>query len=212
MKKTIYAVMTTEVNKRGEACGDTWDEAYSFDRDEAIEVARRCSADIANRGARYDIFIDVYSDVECEDGATARDAYIDWVMEQACVVPDGFVDFTADDDVDKLVEEVCDRIATNIGDSADEEDWRTWATDSDVKRAVGLVGDAYKSVLDKAKPRFDSFAFKARVLRKGLDLTQAQASEETSVPLRTIENWESGTSTPPSYVQTMYLKTLKESN
>lgn len=34
-------------------------------------------------------------------------------------------------------------------------------------------------------------------------LTQRQVSDILSIPLRTIENWESGKSTPPPYVETL---------
>lgn len=39
-----------------------------------------------------------------------------------------------------------------------------------------------------------------REIRKRTGMTQAEFSAEFEIPRRTIENWESGTTTPPQYV------------
>ena len=50
--------------------------------------------------------------------------------------------------------------------------------------------------------------FKEARLASGL--TRATMSELMGIPLRTLENWESGTRIPPKYVERWVLKELKE--
>lgn len=50
--------------------------------------------------------------------------------------------------------------------------------------------------------------FKEARLASGL--TRAAMSELMGIPLRTLENWESGTRIPPKYVERWVLKELKE--
>ena len=41
-------------------------------------------------------------------------------------------------------------------------------------------------------------------------LTQQKMSDLTGIPKRTIEDWEAGRRTPPSYVERLVIKELKE--
>lgn len=54
-----------------------------------------------------------------------------------------------------------------------------------------------------------SFCEVLRSLRKEKVLTQQQLSDITTVPKRTIEDWEAGRRTPPSYVQYLLLEKIK---
>lgn len=205
MKKTIYVVVDEQTSGSW-IQGD--DALYTFDRAEAVGAARDLAAEFISYGYRgREVRVDGY-EIECADGATAKEAYTEWLDEQCCAEPTEWVDLVTDEDVDTVVEKVAAAMVDN-GDT--DPDWSMWVMDEKVRSYVPLLGNDYERALGKAKPTLESFAFKAKVVRKGLDLTQAQASEATDVPLRTVENWESGTSTPPSYVQTMYLKTLRES-
>lgn len=46
--------------------------------------------------------------------------------------------------------------------------------------------------------------------RKNSGYTQQTLSEAFEVPKRTIESWETGTRTPPAYVQKLVLAWIKE--
>ena len=46
--------------------------------------------------------------------------------------------------------------------------------------------------------------------RLAAGLTRAAMSELMEIPLRTLENWESGNRIPPKYVERWVLKELKE--
>ena len=46
-------------------------------------------------------------------------------------------------------------------------------------------------------------------LRKASGLTQAAMADRFGIPLRTIENWDSGVRTPPGYVLRMMAEILK---
>lgn len=54
----------------------------------------------------------------------------------------------------------------------------------------------------------DKNIFKEARLAAGL--TRAAMSELMEIPLRTLENWESGNRIPPKYVERWVLKELKE--
>lgn len=45
--------------------------------------------------------------------------------------------------------------------------------------------------------------------RKAANLTQRQMSEAFDIPLRTIEDWETGKRTPPSYVEKLIIEKLE---
>ena len=45
--------------------------------------------------------------------------------------------------------------------------------------------------------------------RKAANLTQRQMSEAFDIPLRTIEDWETGKRTPPSYVEKQIIEKLE---
>lgn len=45
--------------------------------------------------------------------------------------------------------------------------------------------------------------------RKAAGLTQKQMSEAFDIPLRTIEDWEAGKRTPPSYVEKLIIEKLE---
>ena len=45
--------------------------------------------------------------------------------------------------------------------------------------------------------------------RAAANLTQKQLSEMLKIPLRTIENWESGKSTPPPYVEALVVEKIQ---
>ena len=50
--------------------------------------------------------------------------------------------------------------------------------------------------------------FDVKTARLKANITQKTMSELFDIPLRTIENWESGVSTPPKYVQSLILDKL----
>ncbi len=54
----------------------------------------------------------------------------------------------------------------------------------------------------------ETFAEKLKSARKAAKLTQKSMSETTTIPKRTIEDWERGISTPPPYVQRLVLNEL----
>lgn len=45
--------------------------------------------------------------------------------------------------------------------------------------------------------------------RISANLTQKQMSDLFEIPLRTIENWEAGKRTPPSYVEKLIIEKLE---
>lgn len=45
--------------------------------------------------------------------------------------------------------------------------------------------------------------------RKAAKLTQRQMSEAFDIPLRTIEDWETGKRTPPAYVEKLIVEKLE---
>lgn len=59
----------------------------------------------------------------------------------------------------------------------------------------------------------DNFPEALRAARKHKGLTQAALAETTTIPRRTIEDWETGKRTPPGYVQRLlleYIANIKE--
>lgn len=46
--------------------------------------------------------------------------------------------------------------------------------------------------------------------RQKYNMTRRAVSNKLEIPYRTLEDWEAGKSTPPKYVQNMYLKALAE--
>jgi len=54
------------------------------------------------------------------------------------------------------------------------------------------------------------FRKKFKELRKKMKMTQKKLSEETKIPIRTIENWEAGKREPQEYVQILIIDKLKE--
>lgn len=53
-----------------------------------------------------------------------------------------------------------------------------------------------------------TFAEKLKTIRTGADWKRPKMVERVGVPLRTIEDWEAGKSTPPEYVQRLVLDRL----
>lgn len=53
-----------------------------------------------------------------------------------------------------------------------------------------------------------NFSEKLKEARAKNGLSQQALSELTKIPLRTIEDWERGTRTPPEYVQRLLLNEL----
>lgn len=54
----------------------------------------------------------------------------------------------------------------------------------------------------------ETFADVCRKLRTEAGLSMAKMSELTEIPIRTIEDWERGKRTPPSYVQKFVIEDL----
>lgn len=48
-----------------------------------------------------------------------------------------------------------------------------------------------------------------REARLSAELTQQRMSEVFEIPKRTIENWETGTRTPPTYVEKLIIRELE---
>lgn len=46
--------------------------------------------------------------------------------------------------------------------------------------------------------------------RQKYNMTRKEVSNKLEIPYRTLEDWEAGKSTPPKYVQKMYLESLKD--
>lgn len=53
-------------------------------------------------------------------------------------------------------------------------------------------------------------ANKLKSAREKFNMTRVEVSNKLEIPYRTLEDWEAGRSTPPKYVQNMYLKALEE--
>ena len=53
-------------------------------------------------------------------------------------------------------------------------------------------------------------ADKLKSAREKFNMTRVEVSNKLEIPYRTLEDWEAGKSTPPKYVQNMYLKALFE--
>lgn len=53
-----------------------------------------------------------------------------------------------------------------------------------------------------------TFAEKLKTIRTEADWKRPKMVERVGVPLRTIEDWEAGKSTPPEYVQRLVLDRL----
>lgn len=53
-------------------------------------------------------------------------------------------------------------------------------------------------------------ADKLKSAREKFNMTRVEVSNKLEIPYRTLEDWEAGKSTPPKYVQNMYLKALVE--
>lgn len=51
-----------------------------------------------------------------------------------------------------------------------------------------------------------------KAARIGAGLTQKQLSEWLNIPLRTIEEWDSGRRTPPEYVADMIVEKIEQKN
>lgn len=47
-----------------------------------------------------------------------------------------------------------------------------------------------------------------KIARKRADLTQQEMSELLDIPVRTIQDWESGRRKPPSYVEKLVINEL----
>ena len=54
-----------------------------------------------------------------------------------------------------------------------------------------------------------TFAEKLKAARKAAGLSQQGMADRMLIPKRTIENWESGVSKPPPYVQRFVLNELE---
>lgn len=50
-----------------------------------------------------------------------------------------------------------------------------------------------------------AYDYTFRCVRTTSGMTQARFAQEYNIPLRTIENWDAGTRTPPSYVLELLL-------
>ena len=55
----------------------------------------------------------------------------------------------------------------------------------------------------------EEFAEKFKLARLSAGITQADMSKRMEIPLRTVESWEVGKRTPPSYVQRFILNELE---
>lgn len=53
-------------------------------------------------------------------------------------------------------------------------------------------------------------AGKLKTARAKYNMTRKEVSNKLEIPYRTLEDWEAGKSTPPKYVQNMYLRALNE--
>ena len=51
---------------------------------------------------------------------------------------------------------------------------------------------------------------KIRELRKSTGLSQHKFGDKYNIPLRTMQNWESGVSTPPEYVYLLLARCVRE--
>ena len=54
----------------------------------------------------------------------------------------------------------------------------------------------------------NTFSEKLKQARADAGMSQAKMSEKMEIPIRTVENWESGKREPPAYVQKMILNEL----
>lgn len=50
-----------------------------------------------------------------------------------------------------------------------------------------------------------TYSERFKAARKAAGYTQRSCAEKYGIPVRTIENWESGKNTPPDYVQRLML-------
>ena len=55
-----------------------------------------------------------------------------------------------------------------------------------------------------------TFSEKLKQARADAGMSQAKMSEKMEIPIRTVENWESGKREPPAYVQKMILNELSK--
>lgn len=55
-----------------------------------------------------------------------------------------------------------------------------------------------------------TFAEKLKQARAAVGFSQQALADQTLIPKRTIENWETGDRTPPEYVQRFVLNELKQ--
>ena len=63
--------------------------------------------------------------------------------------------------------------------------------------------------MKRGTKHMESYKESLKKIRAEKQITQQQAAEILKVPKRTIENWESGVSCPPDYVQNLILEKLK---
>lgn len=56
----------------------------------------------------------------------------------------------------------------------------------------------------------NTFPHDLRAVIEQAGLTQRKAAEQLGIPLRTLENWLSGSRTPPEYVMRATLEELKK--
>ena len=54
-----------------------------------------------------------------------------------------------------------------------------------------------------------TYAKRIKAARKSAGLTQATLAERARIPRRTIEDWETGSRTPPDYVQNLVLDKIR---
>lgn len=82
-----------------------------------------------------------------------------------------------------------------------EEEARKWAEES-------LEADEYEKIFGEVTED-DDLSVRIKDARDKAGLTQAEMSEKLNIPKRTIENWESGVTVPPTYVAELVIKALK---
>lgn len=90
---------------------------------------------------------------------------------------------------------------------AEEHDFREREIFDELRPAVELAGveEVTKAIYGEFYSERDAW----KTLRKAYNLTQAEMSEATGVPMRTLQGWENGTRTPPEYMLNLIETKLK---
>lgn len=192
-EKIVYVVV---VNYRG----DEDDALVTFNKDEAISVARKEAKNSFNDEVRIEV-----RPIPVEDDATAKEAWSDFL--DLGEYPDcDLLSFLNDSDVDELVEAVCRSEGLDLLDGW----YGPGSSRNSLEGEVGFFKKAFDELLEKSREKLNSFAAKVKAVRLASEMTRPEISDKTDVPVRTLENWESGAAVPPPYVQKMFIELMKK--